>query len=131
MAKSIKLGADTYLDASGVVINTNKTLDAFMKSASVTASFLVGDLNANSDISASILGNILFVTGYLQTTVEIATNTFIAEIGAFPKMQVVDSPNGSGGTTGRLILRQNGRIQTEAVFPTGQWFSFSFVVPIA
>ena len=98
---------------------------------SVSAQFLVSNLNPSSGIYAYKLGKILFVDGYIQSTQSISYGTFIASVDATPFMESFDSSINTTLTKGaRLVLRTNGRIQIESTMDANQWYSFSFVTLI-
>lgn len=115
---------DTYVPYAKT--NVELTKDA-SKSIEISAAFDVGNLNANCGIFARALGNIVLVTGYLNSTVAISNNTYIATIGVKPIQEVMESPNGSNGSVTRMVLRSNGRIQIESAIPANEWFSFTFI----
>lgn len=119
---------DTYVPYAKTNVELTQDIS---KSTEISATFDVGNLNANSGIKARVLGNILLITGYINSTVAISTNTYIATIGAKPIQEVMESPNGSNGDVTRMVLRTNGRIQIESALQANEWFSFTFIAFIA
>jgi hypothetical protein len=102
MAKSIKLGADTYLDASGVAINNNgKTLKNFIDgyTGSYTPSFTSegsGLSVANISVQYVLQGGVLYLSGRFNITAAPETNSSL--YASLPTISGVSySPRFSGG----------------------------------
>lgn len=95
-------------------------------STDVTANYLVPVAGA-SRITAKRTGNILIVSGYINSDTELSSNTYIARINATPIFESFCSPYSSGGTGARLTLRTDGRIQLESALHQQWWYSFTFI----
>lgn len=110
--------------AESVIPNQNEI------SESVTTEFLVSDIASASRIYARKSGNILIVTGYINPNSAVSENTTIAKISQTVIQEAMASPNGSDGSTARMVLRQNGNIAIERPMNAYAWYSFTLVAPI-
>lgn len=98
---------------------------------SVSAQFLVSNLQASSGIYAYKLGKILFVSGYINSTQSLSRGVEIARISVNPFFETFDGPvNNTLTKGGRFVLRTSGILQTEETIDANQWYSFSFVTLI-
>ena len=108
------------------VWSTWKKVIPDVDSTTLTASFSVGNLHASSGIHAYKNGNIVIVTGYIRSTVELSANTQIASVGVTTIYEMFDSPISESGDGTRLKLQRDGKLILEHRMLANAWYSFSF-----
>ena len=106
------------------------TIPTNNKSEAITVSFLVSNLSSGSAIGGRRSGNTVIISGYLNSSSEIASGTTIAKVtnpSSFAN-GVFETIASASGDISRLNLRADGNLVTERRLLANNWYSFSFTL---